>query len=33
MKLREIRSPTYRVARDLGNVEGAEQGPSAVGKR
>lgn len=30
---KSLRSQLYRAARDLGNVEAAEKGPSALGKR
>lgn len=30
---RSLRSQLYRAARDLGNIEAAEQGPAAYGRR
>ncbi len=30
---KSLRSQLYRAARDLGNVEAAEKGPSSYGKR
>jgi hypothetical protein len=30
---KSLRSQLYRAARDLGNVEAAEKGPTAYGKR
>jgi hypothetical protein len=30
---KSLRSQLYRAARDLGNVEAAEKGPAAYGKR
>jgi hypothetical protein len=30
---KSLRSQLYRAARDLGNIEAAEQGPTAYGKR
>jgi hypothetical protein len=30
---KSVRSQFYRAARDLGNLEAAEKGPSAFGKR
>jgi hypothetical protein len=33
VKLSKFRKQTYRVARDLGNVEAAEKGPASYGKR
>ena len=30
---KSVRSQLYRAARDLGNLEAAEKGPSAFGKR
>jgi len=30
---KSLRSQLYRAARDLGNVEAAERGPTAYGKR
>ena len=30
---KSLRSQLYRGARDLGNLEAAEQGPTALGKR
>ena len=32
-KRKSLRSQLYRAARDLGNVEAAEKGPSSYGKR
>jgi hypothetical protein len=33
MARKSLRSQLYRAARDLGNVEAAEKGPSAYGRR
>jgi hypothetical protein len=33
MARRSLRSQLYRAARDLGNIEAAEKGPTSYGKR
>jgi hypothetical protein len=33
MRRKNLRSQSYRAARDLGNVEAAEKGPASYGRR